>query len=87
MLQLRREWKETSPLGEYGAQAIRSALATEGLARFPHLNEYGAASLLGYTFPLDPFWSHRLVRAEVDLGEGSRSDRELPPHATIQHFH
>jgi len=41
VLQLRRELKETSPLGEYGAQAIRSALATEGLARFPHLRTIG----------------------------------------------
>ena len=30
-------------------------------------NEQGAASLLGRTFPVDPLWSHRLVRAEVDL--------------------
>jgi hypothetical protein len=30
-------------------------------------NEQGAASLLGRTFPVDALWSHRLVRAEVDL--------------------
>ena len=30
-------------------------------------NETGAADLLGHTFPVDPMWPHRLVRAEVDL--------------------
>lgn len=30
-------------------------------------SERGTASLLGHTFPVDPHWPHRLVRAEVDL--------------------
>lgn len=30
-------------------------------------NERGAAALLGHVFPVDARWSHRLVRAEVDL--------------------
>jgi transposase-like protein len=30
-------------------------------------NDQGQASLLGHTFPVDPNWPHRLVRAEVQL--------------------
>lgn len=41
VLQLRRELKETSTLGEYGAQAIRGALATTGLAPLPHVRTIG----------------------------------------------
>ena len=33
-------------------------------------DEQGRASLLGHQFAVDPHWSHRLVRAEVDLPEG-----------------
>jgi transposase-like protein len=31
-------------------------------------NDQGHASLLGHSFAVDPHWTHRLVRAEVDLG-------------------
>ena len=37
VLLLRRELKETSPLGEYGAEAIREALITSGLSPIPHV--------------------------------------------------
>jgi len=30
-------------------------------------NDDGAITVLGHTFPVDPTWCHRLVRAEVDL--------------------
>jgi putative transposase len=30
-------------------------------------NDHGAAHLLGRTYPIDPLWPHRLVRAEVQL--------------------
>lgn len=30
-------------------------------------NDKGHVSVLGHTFPVDPHWPHRLVRAEVDL--------------------
>jgi transposase-like protein len=30
-------------------------------------SEKGNATVLGHTFPVDPHWAHRLVRAEVDL--------------------
>ena len=33
-------------------------------------SDRGDASLLGRTFPVDPLWTHRLVRAEVLLDEG-----------------
>ena len=33
-------------------------------------NDRGQASLLGHQFPVDRYWVHRLVRAEVDLKTG-----------------
>jgi hypothetical protein len=30
-------------------------------------NQNGSVNLLGHSFPLDPLWTHRLVRSEVDL--------------------
>ena len=41
VLLLRRELKETSPLGEYGAEAIREALITSGLSPIPHVRPIG----------------------------------------------
>jgi len=33
-------------------------------------NEQGEAELLGRRYLVDPLWSHRLIRAEVDLSAG-----------------
>lgn len=33
-------------------------------------NDHGVADLLGQSFPIDPAWPNRLVRAEVDLTRG-----------------
>jgi hypothetical protein len=33
-------------------------------------DDLGSASVLGHRFLIDPLWSHRLVRAEVDLDAG-----------------
>ncbi|MCR4317375.1 MAG: hypothetical protein NUW37_13640 [Planctomycetes bacterium] len=33
-------------------------------------SDSGEASLLGRSFPVDKYWTHRLVRAEVDLDRG-----------------
>lgn len=41
VLRVRRELKEQSPLGEYGAQAIRGALAATGVAPLPHVRTIG----------------------------------------------
>lgn len=41
VLELRRELKDTSPLGEYGAQAIQHALSATDLAPLPHVRTIG----------------------------------------------
>lgn len=53
-----------------GWQLDLSARPTGQMIFLRRTDEQGRASLLGHQFAVDPHWSHRLVRAEVDLPEG-----------------
>jgi hypothetical protein len=51
-----------------GRWAFDSRLHPQGRLIFlRRTSDEGAVTFLGHTFPVDPAWCHRLVRAEVDL--------------------